>query len=250
MARALPKYQEFTPRAPYNKWVEAIWFFGNSFPQGDEKRVLPDCCVDLIFDLTGRQEPKWVGTMTRPLMVAQTHPSKLLGIRFRPGFASLAMGAAVETAADTVIDAPSLGQKSIVVLGEKLTEAPDGSLQMTLIANWLGGIFMVPSATFPPALALLDTLEVRGWEYPISCWAENLGVSTRQLERVIKGLVGVTPAEFRSLLRFRNALKVLQQTGQASAEVALMAGYFDQPHFNRDFKKFSSLTPGQYLMSH
>ena len=160
------------------------------------------------------------------------------------------MGAAVATAADTVIDAPSLGQKSIVVLGEKLTEAPDGSLQMTIIANWLGRIFMVPSATFPPALALLDTLEVRGWEYPISCWAENLGVSTRQLERVIKGLVGVTPAEFRSLLRFRNALKVLQQTGQASAEVALMAGYFDQPHFNRDFKKFSSLTPGQYLMSH
>ncbi|MHA1543638.1 MAG: helix-turn-helix domain-containing protein [Alphaproteobacteria bacterium] len=250
MNLAMTNYTEFPLPNPYDKWVEGIWFFDNSAPQNDAKRVLPDCCVDLIFDLTGKQEPRWVGTMTRPLMVPQTRTSKLLGVRFRPGFAVLAMGGAVAAAADTVIEVSSLGQKSIAVLGEKLMEAPDRSVQLAMLANWLGKIFMVPSAAFPCALQFLGTLDDGGWKYPISGWAETLGVSTRQLERTIKGLVGVAPAEFRSLLRFRNALNILKQTGQASAETALVSGYFDQPHFIRDFKRFSGLTPGQYLVSH
>lgn len=31
------------------------------------------------------------------------------------------------------------------------------------------------------------------------------------------------------------------------AEIALMAGYFDQAHFSRDFRRLSGLTPGAYL---
>lgn len=243
-------YREFAAPPYLTSMVEAIWYFENPQPQAEGKRVLPDCCVDLIFDLTGKQEPRWVGTMTRALIVPQDHPGEILGIRFRPGFAALVMGKAVAVAADTVIGVSGLGQKSIAVLGEKLTETPDSSVQLAMVANWLAGIFMVPSAAFPRGLRFLNTLDAGGWEYPVSGWAENLGVGTRQLERVIRGLVGVTPAEFRSLLRFRNALNILRRTGQASVKTALVSGYFDQPHFIRDFKRFSGLTPGQYLMSH
>ncbi|MFW6084495.1 MAG: helix-turn-helix domain-containing protein [Gemmatimonadota bacterium] len=33
------------------------------------------------------------------------------------------------------------------------------------------------------------------------------------------------------------------------AEVALSAGYYDQPHMNREFRRMAGLTPGEYLRS-
>ena len=250
MNQAMPKYTEFPLPTPYNKWVEAIWFFENPTPQGSVKRVFPDCCVDLIFDLKGKREPWWIGTMTRPILVQQNRPSKLLGIRFRPGYAAFVLGGALEGAADNLVEAASLGQRSIVVLGERLINSVTQTERLALVEKWLQGIFTVPNRSGSSEILFLNSLKAHGWENSISSWAGELGVSTRTLERVLKRLVGVTPGQYRSLLRFCNALKLLDLRGEAGAETAVVSGYFDQPHFIRDFKRFSGLTPGQYLMSH
>jgi len=44
---------------------------------------------------------------------------------------------------------------------------------------------------------------------------------------------------------------VLQKgrSGQPLAQIALDAGYFDQPHFNKDFKLFTGVTPTEFFKS-
>ncbi|MNL74133.1 Helix-turn-helix domain protein [compost metagenome] len=39
------------------------------------------------------------------------------------------------------------------------------------------------------------------------------------------------------------------RTGLTLAQIALEAGYFDQPHFNKDFKLFTGLTPTEFFKS-
>ena len=38
-----------------------------------------------------------------------------------------------------------------------------------------------------------------------------------------------------------------EQFTHRAIEVALQAGYSDQPHFNREFKAFAGVSPGRYL---
>ena len=52
------------------------------------------------------------------------------------------------------------------------------------------------------------------------------------------------------IYRFNRMLAQLQRPQRASlAELADACGYYDQAHFNRDFRDFAGMAPGAYLAS-
>jgi AraC-like DNA-binding protein len=60
----------------------------------------------------------------------------------------------------------------------------------------------------------------------------------------------MNPYIFLRIVRFYHAFTIMQ-TGRfhSLTDIAYMAGYFDQSHFIRDFKKFWDLSPGEVLDS-
>jgi methylphosphotriester-DNA--protein-cysteine methyltransferase len=75
----------------------------------------------------------------------------------------------------------------------------------------------------------------------------NSGVSHRRFLELFSQAVGLTPKRFARVLRFQNVFKRLERNPTASwTDLALDAGYSDQPHFNREFREFSGLTPEEY----
>lgn len=49
-------------------------------------------------------------------------------------------------------------------------------------------------------------------------------------------------------MRFNRALALIGSTRKPDlAQIAATAGYFDQPHFNRDFANLAGITPGEFL---
>ncbi|WP_416308591.1 helix-turn-helix domain-containing protein [Neptunicella sp. SCSIO 80796] len=76
--------------------------------------------------------------------------------------------------------------------------------------------------------------------------AEHLNVSARQLERLFKQWVGMTPKQFSRIKRVDYARQSLKQFDLSLTDTAYQAGYFDQAHFNHEFKQVVGLTPGQY----
>jgi AraC-like DNA-binding protein len=73
--------------------------------------------------------------------------------------------------------------------------------------------------------------------------AENKDAST--LYRQFKQYVGQSPKEYLKVVRFRKALRALQQKKYTSlTDLAYGLGYYDQSHFIRDFSLFSSYNPG------
>jgi AraC-like DNA-binding protein len=62
--------------------------------------------------------------------------------------------------------------------------------------------------------------------------------------------VGLTPKAFAQILRFDKGIRRLRREGRRSlAEVAQDCGYYDQAHFNRDFRRFAGTTPIDLLAS-
>jgi AraC-like DNA-binding protein len=85
----------------------------------------------------------------------------------------------------------------------------------------------------------------------IRALSEQMGISHNHLTRQFKRLVGATPKELARIYRFRHVLFNLDHTHPIDwGEVASQARYYDQSHFNKDFKTFTGHTPTAVLRLH
>lgn len=76
--------------------------------------------------------------------------------------------------------------------------------------------------------------------------AEVAGLSPFHLARVFQKQVGLPPHAYLTHLRVQYARRLLPG-GLPLVEVALAAGFADQSHFTRWFKRVVGVTPGQYI---
>jgi AraC-like DNA-binding protein len=80
---------------------------------------------------------------------------------------------------------------------------------------------------------------------PVGALADELGWSRRHLGASFREHLGLPPKALAQLLRFERGLERLR-AGADLADVALESGYYDQAHFNRDFRRFAGTTPTEY----
>ena len=79
--------------------------------------------------------------------------------------------------------------------------------------------------------------------------SEEFEISAKQMFRLFKKHLGINPTQYRQLSRFRKALNLSLENldEQSLTEIGLNAGYYDQPHFIKEFKKTTNLTPRDFL---
>jgi AraC-like DNA-binding protein len=78
--------------------------------------------------------------------------------------------------------------------------------------------------------------------------SERISLSPRRFIEVFTKEVGLTPKLFCRVRRFQRVLRMISGGEEVDwAEVALSCGYFDQAHFNHDFRGFSGICPSRYL---
>lgn len=74
----------------------------------------------------------------------------------------------------------------------------------------------------------------------------RIGLSQSALERRFRRLVGASPKRFASLVRLQNVVR-LRASGADLTTIAHAAGYSDQSHFIKDFKRFTGIAPGSFF---
>jgi AraC-like DNA-binding protein len=79
----------------------------------------------------------------------------------------------------------------------------------------------------------------------IAALAELLHTSQSPLEKRFRAIVGASPKKFAGIVRAQHMMELMNDNKQDSAEH--LSAYYDQAHFIKDFKNFSSMTPEQYL---
>lgn len=76
--------------------------------------------------------------------------------------------------------------------------------------------------------------------------ARIAGLGLMPFSAAFRREVGMPPYRYLSHLRVKRA-KALLRDGLPLAMVAAEAGFFDQPHMYRHFRRVCGVTPGQYL---
>ena len=222
------RYQEFPPSPSLASHVRCAWTFeADASERGPAQHVVPDGRCELVFHLgdpfteaDGAARPERVqptalfaGQLSRPLWLRATGRAAVLGVRFHPAGARGFLGFSVAEATDRRVPLASLWPRETDECLHALAAcAPDARL------------------------AAIEAL------------CDATGVSRRQLERRFRDAVGLPPRLFANVLRLRSVFDALQADPRAGwTDAALAAGYFDQSHLIRDFRRFVGCTPAQFL---
>jgi len=75
------------------------------------------------------------------------------------------------------------------------------------------------------------------------------GYTERHLERKFMEYVGISPKSFSSIIKLHHFLQVLRSKTADNnlTRIAYDAGYADQSHLIKEFKKYTGITPGSYI---
>ena len=74
--------------------------------------------------------------------------------------------------------------------------------------------------------------------------ANEAGLNKRYFISLFKEATGLPPRQFQIAMRVERARQLILYTSSSLSEVALMAGFADQSHLNRQFKRSYGFTPG------
>ncbi len=80
--------------------------------------------------------------------------------------------------------------------------------------------------------------------------AAQVGLSAYQLNRRLKGLLGITARQLLTKTRIDVASRLLRTTALPIGDIAQQSGYCDQSAFTRQFRRTTGLTPRQYRRRH
>jgi AraC-like DNA-binding protein len=72
-------------------------------------------------------------------------------------------------------------------------------------------------------------------------------ISRQYLNQYFKLKIGKSPSDFRKISRFRKSLHSLEQKEKSLTEVSYENLFFDQSHFNKDFKSLTKFNPKEFL---
>ncbi len=76
---------------------------------------------------------------------------------------------------------------------------------------------------------------------------EMLNFSPRQCQRLFAKHYGITPKMALSIIRFQKCLEILTSCKAHTIDIINVAGYYDQPHFINDFKRYLGITPEELI---
>lgn len=178
------------------------------------------------------------------VLVEATGPMRCLQIDLTPfGAAHLLRTPMHELVNQMVSLSDLIGNKS-----DRLDAARDWPTCFALLDAVLGKRLSSRVSLSPGLLWAWRQLHVTGGLSPIAKLAQELGWSRKHLATQFRDQIGLPPKMLARVIRFDCTIRRLDGFDEPRwAEIAHACGYYDQAHFNREFRAFTGTTPGEYL---
>lgn len=232
------RYIEWVPAPELRRFLVCSWTGGIELPGTSRGPILPDACIDIIFDGvqlfvagpdTGPAPSEHAGSFT-------------VGVRFRPGMGPLFLGVPAGAITDDRVDLAELWPEA-GALAEELDEAPTYRRAARILETAVARRLTSVSSPDP-----LVEITVRAFSSdprgPASSFlAARAGLSERQVQRRFVAAVGYGPKLLQRVLRLQRFLAAARHGGRSLGELAQEAGYADQPHLNRETAALAGATP-------
>lgn len=253
-----------SPRPSLRPFVRTLWATSHPTPPASipatRERVLPTGDMHLVFRLSDHPlrllddvdgasghtiGHAVVGGARASFYVREVaNPAWSVGAQLGPGAAELLFGMPAGKLADRHIPLDDLWGRSAERVREQLFEARHPERQLDLLESLLAARLPTVRGLHPAVAQALAQFRTAP---DVRAAVDATGYSHRRFTALFREGVGMTPKRFCRVLRFQRVLgRVAEDPTAAWADLALDAGYSDQSHFNREFREFAGITPGEY----
>lgn len=143
-----------------------------------------------------------------------------------------------------------LGDAEADRLAGSLHEADDWAARFDLMNCFLLDRLSRGRPMSPDVAWALKSLEASHGSRSIGALSRDLACSRKTLIQRFHSQVGLSPKVVAGILRFVHAIKHIRAADEEGwADLAIGCGYYDQAHFNRDFRRYTGRTPREFRAS-
>ena len=248
-------YREVQPSFAVAPWVECYWRLQRG--PSSWQSIYPDGCSELILHVTGasaelrggrivRRPGHFVhGATDRRILVRSEAETSVLAIRLRPWAVRALLGAPAEELAGQAVELealePALARRLLPIVEDPRSPGSQEAELDGALADWIEQ----RSPELPPTARVARYLLA----HPTSTAGDVgrlTGWSARTVQRRFREEIGLPPKRFLQVARFLRFLRLLDLEPTAPlAQLAVAAGYYDQPHLHRDVRRFTGATPAR-----
>lgn len=251
------KYSEW--RSPHPSCpVDCLWHFSGP-TTSPYKRILPGGRIELLINLGDSYRivqgaraavlrAAWIGgLLAGPQVIEQPPRQNVLGIRMIPTAAYSLLAVPMQEIYGLQVALDALIGRTAEELAERCAEARSVRELFTRVLQWMQQRLLGGPRIDPAVAWSLSHIENHGGMVPIAELREHTGLSKRRLTASFRTHIGAAPKLYARLVRFRRATEMLQRGNDSLVDVALEAGFYDQPHMNSEFRALGGLTPLDFV---
>ena len=261
--------------APLGKWqlgsaapatdlagaVVEYWEVEGALLRPFRETLLPNGALEIMVNLgpmhevhseqgRGRWTHAWIsGLQERAIDIETRDGTHLVSARLHPLGAVELLGHHVATVANRIVLIETiLGAAALDLRGELLSASSPGE-RFAILETFVGALRARLGRPVPEFLRRVASMidEMHG-NVRASELHEEVGVSRRHLSVTFSRFAGLSVKRYAAIRRFMWTLAQLRgQTAVDWPRLAVEAGYSDQSHLARDFRRVGAATPTQYL---
>ena len=243
-------HREIEPPEELRDAIKCFWHNRRDFgEQPSSFEVMPDGYAEIIFYFGGPcriaarelPSPFMMGLLNRPVLVTAQGRFDIIGVRCFPWTVFDLLGLPPGADEVRVFDHPIAQLQPGL---DRLMRAGRADEALAEVVRYFLGARVAADGTL--ARAGLAMRAANG-ALPVSAVANAAHATVRTLERKFRRSSGRTVKDVSGLMRFEQARNQLWRDPETNlAALALALGYADQSHLNKEFKRYSGVTPGTF----
>jgi AraC-like DNA-binding protein len=256
---------EHFPSAPLNTYIYSLRYCEGPAPYRLLKE-LPNPALNLMINFEDAYHcydgenikpsltcaESWsIGLWNKHHILDWPQNMQLFIVDFKPGGAYPFLHLPLSELHNDIVPMDAIWGDLAAEIREPLQSAPTLHARFVLLEQLLlARLDDIPDGLAAVQYAVAQLARYHG-DLPIQILSDQVGMSHNHLTRQFQRLVGGTPKEVARIYRFKYTLSKLSSTQSIDwDEVAMQAHYYDQSHFNKDFKAFTGHTPTDFLRLH
>lgn len=230
---ALPRERAFP-----NGQFEIIVHLGERFRliEGEGPELCPVGCIG--------------GMYSSPIVVeAPAGSVGVLGIRLQPAGACALLDRPASEITGLTVDLAEVASRAAAELVERCAGAATAAERLRRAAAWVRKRIARSPGADPAIRWAAEEIERCRGAVPVAAVRDRTGWSRTRFAAAFREQIGAPPKLYARIVRFRQFINHLNRREGPLADLALEAGYYDQPHMNAEFRSLAGMTPGQFLAS-
>jgi AraC-like DNA-binding protein len=237
------------------QWVECYWIVENNDPTPVQQKIIPDGFPEIIFHFADPYRINlangWnvqghsllAGQITKYFFLENSGRASILGIKLKPTALTHLFGLQMDRFNDDVVDLSSFSCGALNELEEAVRRQADNESRIAVCEDFFSKFSVADKTKVDEAVSMI--MSAQGAR-PVMEISRRLEISERQLERLFKKYVGLSPKFYSRIIRLGKIFQLYEKGDPGWAALAYEGGYADQSHFIRNFKAFTGQDPSLY----